>query len=310
MSEPKNASYKEVSPEEWLDAIANPQSHLSISRCGYLRVRSDFWLKPRRLPDHVIWLFLKSRRPGVVAEKRVRLEKGDVLWISPETQHYQLNTFRNESPLGAEHTALHFLHLRLKLADKYLRMKEPLIMARNAWELAFYFDQIARELQMEKPFRKQKIRAFLMGLFAQFFRLRKPLGKKQILLSQIQQLRLSEFMHKNATRRPSVTQLAKETGLSQDYFSRVFRKTFGVAPKIWLKHERLRMAASQLEQGNLSVKEVAYEFGYHDANLFSRQFRQVFGENPSTYRKIHVMGTLDQSDVESYIKRIDPGIST
>lgn len=73
--------------------------------------------------------------------------------------------------------------------------------------------------------------------------------------------------------------------LTPDYFARIFRRTYGVSPRTWIVRERIKLAALRLTESQLSIGEVANEFGYGDIFFFSRQFKQVMGRSPRSYRR-------------------------
>ena len=80
--------------------------------------------------------------------------------------------------------------------------------------------------------------------------------------------------------------LAAELGLGYERFRKAFRSRFGVPPGDWRIRRRVERARSMLAQGDLTVKQVAYELGYANAFAFSRQFKQVLGAPPSRF--LHV----------------------
>ena len=73
--------------------------------------------------------------------------------------------------------------------------------------------------------------------------------------------------------------------MNADYLSRQFRRSFGVAPKIFITRMRIRHASNYLLASNDDIVAVAERFGYDDIFLFSRQFRQVMGQSPRVWRK-------------------------
>ena len=116
-----------------------------------------------------------------------------------------------------------------------------------------------------------------------FARLAAP-QRKEEGLSLAQRLHLHRLLEERAASGIAPSELAASLQLSPDYFARQFRHSFGIAPRTWIKRERVRLAAQTLLESNLSVKEVAHHFGFSDIFLFSRQFKQVTGQSPSAYR--------------------------
>jgi len=86
---------------------------------------------------------------------------------------------------------------------------------------------------------------------------------------------------------PSVAELAERCGLSVDYFSRLFRRSFGMPPRQWLVESRVRRAAELLHHDGRPIAEVARSLGYRSEQLFGRQFKAVMGQSPAAYRRAH-----------------------
>ncbi len=81
-----------------------------------------------------------------------------------------------------------------------------------------------------------------------------------------------------------MTALARALGLTADYFTRAFRRSYGMSPRQWLLSERLAGARMAIAKGG-PIKSVAHQFGYRDPHLFSRQFRKAFGLSPRQWRR-------------------------
>ncbi|ROS05066.1 AraC family transcriptional regulator with amidase-like domain [Sinobacterium caligoides] len=81
------------------------------------------------------------------------------------------------------------------------------------------------------------------------------------------------------------TQLAAHCGLSVRSFNRRFRAAAGMTPGEYLAKVRVDIAQGLLKDSNLSIAEVAFAVGYQDSSHFSRLFKQLLGQPPSSYRK-------------------------
>ncbi len=88
----------------------------------------------------------------------------------------------------------------------------------------------------------------------------------------------------DSAERVMLPELAEELGFGYESFRKDFRARFGVSPNDYRIRRRVERARSLLEQGELTVKEVAHELGYANAFVFSRQFRQLMGVPPSSFR--------------------------
>ena len=74
----------------------------------------------------------------------------------------------------------------------------------------------------------------------------------------------------------------RELGVSERHLHRVFSDSVGLAPKDWLRRERMVAARYRLREGG-SIKEVALDLGFAHPKDFTREFRGCYGLPPSDY---------------------------
>jgi len=94
-----------------------------------------------------------------------------------------------------------------------------------------------------------------------------------------------------------VEALAREMNLSRSYFIRAFRQRFGLTPKAYHTHARLREAARLLRGTDKPIKSVAYELGFADSHIFTRLFKHHLGVLPSDLR----LGTVPLPEKETAV---------
>lgn len=80
---------------------------------------------------------------------------------------------------------------------------------------------------------------------------------------------------------PSLSELARESGLSQPKLTRGFRQLFANSVYGMFQQTRMIQARSRLMSGNESVMRIASDLGYANASHFATAFRKQFGINPS-----------------------------
>ena len=88
----------------------------------------------------------------------------------------------------------------------------------------------------------------------------------------------------------STAVLGEALHCNADYLNRVCRRSWGHTVTEEINLARLRYACRLLSQGNLSVKEIAFESGFNDPAYFRRRFRREFGLSPAEYRAAHSLG--------------------
>ncbi len=81
--------------------------------------------------------------------------------------------------------------------------------------------------------------------------------------------------------------LAKEANLSEVYFRKLFKLSYGISPKQYLQQLRIDMAKDLLQNGNDSITKIAEKCGYSSVYHFSKIFKEKVGHNPAEYRKIY-----------------------
>lgn len=78
--------------------------------------------------------------------------------------------------------------------------------------------------------------------------------------------------------------LCDRVGVSERHLRRVFEDGIGIAPKDWLRQERMVAARSLLREGSM-IKEVAIDLGFTTAKMFSRDFLLFYGVKPTDFQR-------------------------
>lgn len=81
-----------------------------------------------------------------------------------------------------------------------------------------------------------------------------------------------------------VPAIAARAGYSVHHFARLFAGVVGLAPREYVAKRKLSEAGKALASGR-RVTDVAFEFGFHDLETFSRAFRRELGVTPSAVRR-------------------------
>ena len=82
----------------------------------------------------------------------------------------------------------------------------------------------------------------------------------------------------------SLHKVASHFGLSEGYLSHFFKDQVGENFLAYLENERIKHACQLLDQGQLSVNDIAGQVGYNSVQSFRRAFKRVKGVNPTTFR--------------------------
>ena len=93
------------------------------------------------------------------------------------------------------------------------------------------------------------------------------------------------YIWQHYTRKISLREIAKASGLSAPYFSTVFKEEMGENLSNYLNRLRVDKAAAMLVATDLSISEIAKRCGFEDQSWFSKIFRNNTGLTPGKYRE-------------------------
>lgn len=77
--------------------------------------------------------------------------------------------------------------------------------------------------------------------------------------------------------------LARELGVSPEYFSYLFSKNIGQTFSAFLRNYRIEKALELYQSDRCSRQDVPYMVGFSDAKYFNQVFRSVVGKSPAEY---------------------------
>jgi AraC-like DNA-binding protein len=97
-------------------------------------------------------------------------------------------------------------------------------------------------------------------------------------------LRTRDTMDRAFAEPLDVPALARVAHISPAHFSRQFRATFGETPHRYLQRRRVERAMELLRETDRSVTDICLGVGFNSLGTFTRTFREIVGEPPSSYR--------------------------
>jgi AraC family transcriptional regulator len=103
-------------------------------------------------------------------------------------------------------------------------------------------------------------------------------------LPQRQLQQILEYIHAHLERDIKLADLAGAIGISQFHFSHLFKQSIGTSPHQYLIQQRIERAQQLLKQTDRSIVDIAFECGFNSHSHLSKQFRQLTGMTPKSYR--------------------------
>jgi AraC-like DNA-binding protein len=259
--------------QDWLDSMRTEGDQVVGTLFGYDRLSGSWALDfPRGLPEHLVYLVVAGSVRGEVAGSEVALAAGSFFWVTPATP-FQLHA------AGDGGLTLY----RLRVATGTAGCPGGHLVVPSAWQVRTTFDALVIELSGALAFRAERLRALLVVLFSDVFRAAAR-HRRTPPLDDDDRAAVESYVDARLAARLNAGDLAAVVGLSEDYFVRRFRQTFGLAPRSWLVRRRIQAAMLRLDESSDPVGTIARELGYPDVFLFSRQFKDVTGMSPRAWR--------------------------
>ncbi|MCR5548278.1 MAG: AraC family transcriptional regulator [Bacteroidales bacterium] len=83
----------------------------------------------------------------------------------------------------------------------------------------------------------------------------------------------------------TIAYYARETGISENYLSRLVKKSTGRSVGSWIDIVRIQRAKRMLSETRLPIIDIASRTGIEDQSYFARLFKKETGLTPSAFRK-------------------------
>ena len=97
--------------------------------------------------------------------------------------------------------------------------------------------------------------------------------------------RIVDYVQANYRNKVSVTDMAQVAGISVSSQERLFRKTFGLTPLMYLRKTRLNAACKLLRETDEGLLPIAVQCGFNDQTSMTRAFRLELKITPLRYRR-------------------------
>jgi AraC-like DNA-binding protein len=248
---------------------------------GYRQVTIPWHMPQRSLPEHLIYFICNNHVSATINTEQVELGPGSMLWLMPYTPHTFTSTNMSLPPS--------LYHFRFRLDNPSQSCPQNKWLNGSDMEDSVHLASMYHQCRdISPPDVNRRVRNILSLLLSDLRNSQSAQANKRPQgFNRQTTCRIIEYVRKHIKSRPTPGDLAKHVQLSEDYFSRMFKLTFGVSARQWLVRQRIMATAEDLQSSGKSISEVAYEYGYDDIFFFSRQFKQIMGKSPRNWLNQH-----------------------
>jgi AraC-like DNA-binding protein/ligand-binding sensor protein len=94
-----------------------------------------------------------------------------------------------------------------------------------------------------------------------------------------------KYIHANLDQPLPLGQVARQAGLSESHFCRLFKDSAGLTLTDYVNRCRIDWAKRELLKPEARISEIAFQVGYQSLSQFNRSFARIVGQSPTLYRR-------------------------
>ncbi|MES2475460.1 MAG: helix-turn-helix domain-containing protein [Verrucomicrobiota bacterium] len=94
-----------------------------------------------------------------------------------------------------------------------------------------------------------------------------------------------KYIHAHLDQPLPLGQVARQAGLSESHFCRLFKDSVGLTLTDYVNRSRIEWAKRELLKPEARISEIAFLIGYQSLSQFNRSFARITGVSPTLYRR-------------------------
>ncbi len=276
--------------------LTNPQQHdaVILYQAGDLHGKPGYKVQAHEQICYEISLVVSGKGSFTIAGERYELEEGDIVLNVPGELHqidadcgtsfrYYYAGFNFDLQGQEEHPFVHikkmFDHSDCRIVKNKLRIDIP-------------FSHLLSELINLKNYSSYMIGMYLQQLIVISYRSFYESWEKSYKQDSSKKNGVSlvyeviNYIDLNLEKIRELSRIAEELHYSYSYMSHTFSKEVGLTIQEYYNRKRFEKAVYWLQQGELSITEIAAGLSYQSIHAFSKAFRKNFGISPTEYQQL------------------------
>jgi AraC-like DNA-binding protein len=228
------------------------------------------------------------------------LKEGEISWTPPDLEHESVDTYHAEhhmlwlgvkleqlGPEGAELArklrALACKHMYVFPAPRDVELVLRCVLLQIVEQRGRMSDACAQYLRIFATVLLQAVEALEKG--------GEPRDARPYCYPVVKALR---YMKDHLDERIPLEVLARIAGMGKSQLSSRFLEEVGESPAAYHLQQRLEAAREVLMNPEMTVTQVALEFGFSSSQHFTRAFGEAFGMAPLSWQRVHASGEKAQ----------------
>ena len=95
---------------------------------------------------------------------------------------------------------------------------------------------------------------------------------------------VKEIIDQQPFGKKNIAELALDAGIGRNLLQTGFKHLFGSRVNEYQKKKRMEVAVAILEEGHLTIQQVASRCGYRSQSSFTRAFKDIYNMTPSEWQ--------------------------
>lgn len=104
---------------------------------------------------------------------------------------------------------------------------------------------------------------------------------------------IKDYIEKHPLDRITIPSLTDKATIGKNLLHQAFRHMEGKTIIRFQLEVRMREACKMLEEGRMTVFQIAYKCGYRDQANFSKDFKKVYNVAPKQFTTTHLVNTIN-----------------
>ncbi|GAA4165826.1 AraC family transcriptional regulator [Chryseobacterium ginsenosidimutans] len=102
---------------------------------------------------------------------------------------------------------------------------------------------------------------------------------------------LITYIHQNiySPEKIRIQTVSEHFNISKTYFSSYFKRNFDVSYRKYITDYKLKLIERRIQSGQMTMKQIAFEFGFTDESHLTNYFKKQMKINPSDYKFQHAL---------------------
>ena len=225
-----------------------------------------------------------SEKLSYIDDTIIKRERGTLLCAKPGQTRYSQLPFR-----------CHYLHISSE-NEGFISLMETLpdsMLIHDVEQLTQIFEEILR-FEGDSPeeiFGRQSAVYKLLGYILHAASITGKDANPALHTYRKPLIMVANHIKHHLGEKQTLEKLAEIANLSPIYFHRLFSERFGKTPNKYILEHRIAAAKLALLSDNISISQIASDYGFSTQSYFNNKFKEATGMTPLKYRR-HMLGKI------------------